>query len=197
VKEAVVMSVMASYNEIDGVSSHASKLLLEKVLRQEWGFTGLVASDYDGVAQLIERHHVAVDKAEAARLALESGVDIELPDPDCYQTIPQLIKEGKLSAATLDKAVARNLRAKFLLGLFENPYVDPERAAKIANSPEHRQLAAEAARRSIVLLKNENNLLPLDRSKINSVAVIGPNATTPTFKPNFTDANRRSSPFIS
>src|SRR5215216_3998236 len=96
VTEAGVMSVMASYNEIDGVPSHASKFLLDKVLRQEWGFTGLVASDYDGVAQLISRHHVAGDKAEAARLALEAGVDIELPDPDCYQTIPQLIKDGRL-----------------------------------------------------------------------------------------------------
>ena len=176
VTEAGVMSVMASYNEIDGIPSHASKFLLEKVLRQEWGFTGLVASDYDGVVQLIGRHHVAGDKAEAARLALEAGVDIELPDPDCYQTIPQLIKEGKLSEATLDRAVARNLRAKFLLGLFENPYVDPDRAAKVTNSQAHRELAAEAARRSIVLLKNENNLLPLDRNKIKSVAVIGPNA---------------------
>ncbi|HXG68359.1 MAG TPA: glycoside hydrolase family 3 N-terminal domain-containing protein, partial [Blastocatellia bacterium] len=176
VTEAGVMSVMASYNEIDGVPSHASKFLLDKVLRQEWGFTGTVVSDYYGIPQLQSLHHVARDKAEAARLALEAGVDIELPDPDCYPTIPQLIKDGRLSEATLDRAVARNLRAKFLLGLFENPYVDPERAARVTNSQAHRELAAEAARRSIVLLKNDNNLLPLDRSKLKSVAVIGPNA---------------------
>ncbi|HEV2863554.1 MAG TPA: glycoside hydrolase family 3 N-terminal domain-containing protein [Pyrinomonadaceae bacterium] len=176
VKEAGVMSVMASYNEIDGVPSHANKWLLEKVLRQEWGFDGLVASDYDGVSQLIGRHGVAGDKAEAARQALEAGVDIELPDPDCYVTIPQLVRDGKLSMATLDRAVARNLRAKFLLGLFENPYVDPDRAARVTNSAANRALAAEAARKSIVLLKNERNLLPLDRARLKSVAVIGPNA---------------------
>jgi beta-glucosidase len=176
VKEAGLMSMMASYNEIDGIPSHASRFLLEKVLRQEWGFTGLVVSDYDGIAQLHSRHHVASDKAEAARLALEAGVDVELPDPDCYQTIPQLIAEGKLSQAALDRAAGRILRAKFLLGLFENPYVDPDRAARLTNSEPHRELAAEAARRAIVLLKNDNNVLPLDRNRLKSVAVIGPNA---------------------
>src|SRR2546423_1333016 len=176
VTEAHVMSVMASYNEIDGVPSHANRWLLEKLLREEWGYDGLVASDYYGIPQLESLHHVVSDKAEAARLAIEAGVDIELPDPDCYQMIPQLIREGKLSQAVLDRAVARNLRAKFLLGLFENPYVDPERAASVTGSQAHRELAAEAARRSIVLLKNENNLLPLDRSMLKSIAVIGPNA---------------------
>ncbi len=176
VKEARVMSVMASYNEIDGVPSHANRWLLEKVLRQEWGFDGLVASDYDGIVQLESRHHVAADKAEAARLALEAGVDAELPDPDCFKALVQLVKDGKVSEALIDRAVARNLKAKFLLGLFENPYVDPDRAARITNSEAHRQLAAEAARRSITLLKNENNLLPLDRTRLKSIAVIGPNA---------------------
>ncbi|HYP29652.1 MAG TPA: glycoside hydrolase family 3 N-terminal domain-containing protein [Blastocatellia bacterium] len=176
VKEAGLMSVMPSYNEIDGVPSHASRFLLEKVLRREWGFTGLIVSDYDGIAQLYTRHRVAADKAEAAKLALEAGVDVELPDPDCYQTIPQLIAEGKLSESALDRAVGRILKAKFLLGLFENPYVDPERAAKLANSQPHRELAAEAARRSIVLLKNEKNVLPLDPGRLRSIAVIGPNA---------------------
>jgi beta-glucosidase len=176
VKEAGVMSVMPSYNEIDGVPSHTNRWLLEKLLRQEWGFDGLVASDYYAIPQMMELHHVAGDKAEAARLAIEAGVDIELPDPDCYKLLVQLVKDGKVSEATLNKAVARNLKAKFLLGLFENPYVDPDRAARVTNSSAHRELAAEAARRSIVLLKNANNLLPLDRTKIKSIAVIGPNA---------------------
>ena len=176
VKDAGVMSVMASYNEIDGVPSHANKWLLEKVLREEWNFQGLVASDYYGIPQLDSLHHVAGNKAEAARLALESGVDIELPDPDCFPILVQLVKERKISEALIDLAVARNLKAKFLLGLFENPYVDPERTVKVTNSPAHRDLAAEAARRSIVLLKNDNNLLPLDRSAVKSIAVIGPNA---------------------
>jgi len=176
VKEAGVMSVMASYNEIDGVPSHANKWLLEKVLRQEWGFKGYVVSDYYGIPQLESLHYVAADKKEAAKLALETGVDIELPDPDCFPILVQLVKEGKVAEATIDRAVARNLRAKFLLGLFENPYVDPQRAVSVTNSEAHRELAAEAARRSIVLLKNENNLLPLDLNRLKSIAVIGPNA---------------------
>ncbi|HEX8283208.1 MAG TPA: glycoside hydrolase family 3 N-terminal domain-containing protein [Pyrinomonadaceae bacterium] len=176
VKEARVMSVMASYNEIDGVPSHANRWLLQKILREEWGFDGLVASDYYGIPQLESLHHVAADKVDAARLALEAGVDAELPDPDCYPALLRLVKEGKVPVALIDRAVARNLRAKFLLGLFENPYVDPERAARVTNSAAHRALAAEAARRSITLLKNEGNLLPLDRARLKSVAVIGPNA---------------------
>jgi beta-glucosidase len=176
VKEAGVHSVMPSYNEIDGVPSHGNHWLLEKLLRQEWGFRGLVASDYNGVAELVTRHKVASDKAEAAKRALEAGVDIELPDPDCYLQLPKLISEGKVAQAALDRAVARVLRAKFQLGLFENPFVDPERAARLTNSQAHRDLAAEAARRSIVLLKNEGGLLPLDRDKLRSIAVIGPNA---------------------
>jgi beta-xylosidase len=177
VKEGGVMSVMASYNEIDGVPSHANRWLLQKILRQEWGFDGLIASDYYGIPQLESLHHVAGDKAEAARLALEAGVDAELPDPDCYKLLVQLVREGKVSEALIDRAVARNLKIKFLLGLFENPYVDPERTTRVTDSAAHRALAAEAARRSITLLKNENNLLPLDRSRIKSIAVIGPNAS--------------------
>src|SRR6266542_110133 len=176
VTEGHIMSVMASYNEIDGVPSHANKWLLEKVLRQEWGFQGNVVSDYYAIPQLQDLHHVAADKTEAAKLAIEAGVDIELPDPDCYPLLIQLVKDGKVSEAMIDKAVARNLRLKFLLGLCENPYVDTERTVKVTNSQEHRELAAEAARRSIILLKNENNLLPLDRAGLKSIAVIGPNA---------------------
>lgn len=176
VKEAGVLSVMPSYNEIDGVPSHTNYWLLEKLLRQEWGFRGLVAADYNGISELVSRHKVALDRAEAARQALNAGVDIELPDPACYPLLPQLINEGKVSLAAVDKSVARVLRAKFQLGLFENPFVDVERAAKLTNSPAHQQLAADAARRSIVLLKNAGGLLPLDRNKLQSIAVIGPNA---------------------
>ena len=176
VTEAGIMSVMPSYNEIDGVPSHVNKWLLEGVLRKEWGFKGYVVSDYYAIPQLMDLHHVAGDKAEAARLALEAGIDIELPDPDCFRMLVQLVKEGRVSEAAVDKAVMRNLRAKFLLGLFENPYVDPDRAVEVTNSIEHRGLAAEAARRAITLLKNDNNLLPLDRGRLKSLAVIGPNA---------------------
>ena len=176
VKEAGVLSVMPSYNEIDGVPSHASYLLLEKILRQEWRFDGVVASDYNGISELISRHKIASDKKEAARRALEAGVDIELPDPNCYLELPQLIARGVVSMTALDVAVSRILRAKFQLGLFEKPLVDPARAADHTNSTRHQELAVEAARRSIVLLKNEGRLLPLDRTKLQSIAVIGPNA---------------------
>jgi beta-glucosidase len=178
VKEAGVMAVMPSYNEIDGVPSHANKWLLQDLLRNEWGFKGLIASDYYAIPQLQDLHHVVDNKAAAAKVSIDSGVDIELPDPDTFTTLLQLVREGKVAETTIDGAVARNLRAKFLLGLFENPYVDVERTVTITNSTDTRALAAEAARRSIVLLKNTNNLLPLDRNTLKSIAVIGPNANS-------------------
>ena len=176
VTEAKIGAVMPSYNEIDGTPSHANKWLLQKLLREEWGFDGLVVSDYYAIPQMMDLHHLAGDKLTTAKLAIEAGVDTELPDPDSYPTLLQLVKEGQVSEGAIDRAVARNLRAKFLLGLFENPYVDVERTVRVTNSAEHRALAAEAARRSITLLKNENNVLPLNASALRSIAVIGPNA---------------------
>lgn len=176
VKEAGVLSVMPSYNEIDGVPSHANPFLLGRILRQEWGFRGLVAADYNGITELVTRHRIAATKQEAARRALEAGVDIELPDPDAYLTLDELIKTGVVPLSLLDAAVARVLRAKFQLGLFEEPMVDPTRAASLTNTRAHQELAAEAARRSIVLLKNSGNVLPLDLRTLKSLAVIGPNA---------------------
>jgi len=174
--EAGIMSVMPSYNEIDGVPSHANKWLLQTVLREEWGFKGHVVSDYYAIPQMADLHHLVSDKPSTAQLAIESGVDTELPDPDAFPTLLQLVKEKRVSETVIDQAVARNLRAKFLLGLFEDPFVDVERAARVTNSSEHRALAAEAARRSLTLLKNANNLLPLNLSALKSIAVIGPNA---------------------
>ena len=176
VTEAKIAAVMPSYNEIDGTPSHANKWLLQKLLRDEWGFDGLVVSDYYAIPQMMELHHLAGDKLTTAKLAIEAGVDTELPDPDSYPTLLQLVKEGQVSEAVINRAVARNLRAKFLLGLFENPYVDVERTVRVTNSAEHRALAAEAARRSITLLKNESNLLPLNINTLKTLAVIGPNA---------------------
>jgi len=176
VMEAKVMSVMPSYNEIDGIPSHGNKWLLEKVLREEWGFRGFIVSDYEGIPQLEGLHHVVAGKEAAAKKALETGVDIELPDINCYGTLVEQIKSGKISEATLDKAVTRILRAKFLAGLFEDPYVDPDAAERINNAPEHRELTLQAAREAIVLLKNQNGALPLDRTKLKTLAVIGPNA---------------------
>ncbi len=169
---------MPSYNELDGIPSHKSRWLLEQVLRREWGFPGLVVSDYFAIRQLFDRHGVAADLADAARQALLAGVDVELPDIDAYATLVQQVKDGRIAEAAVDRAVARVLRAKLLAGLFEEPYVDPDRAEKVANTAAHQALALEAARKAIVLLKNDKSLLPLDRKKIRALAVIGPNART-------------------
>ncbi len=169
-------SVMASYNEIDGVPSHANHWLLDKVLRQEWHFDGYVSSDDNGIQMLMGTHHVAHDMAEAAREGLAAGVDFDISDEPVYPGLVEQVKLGLVPESEVDGAVARVLAAKFRLGLFDNPYVDPEYAEKINNSPEHKKLAAEAARKVIVLLKNDKNLLPLDATKLKSIAVIGPNA---------------------
>jgi beta-glucosidase len=174
--EARPFMVMPAYNEIDGVPAHANRWLLERVLRREWGFPGLVVSDYFAIKQLQDRHLTAADGADAARQALNAGVDIELPDPDAYLTIVEQVKDGRLSQDVVDAAVARVLKAKFLAGLFENPFVDEARAETSANTPEHQALALQAAREGIVLLKNEGGALPLDRKRHKTIAVIGPNA---------------------
>jgi beta-glucosidase len=176
VQEAHVGSAMASYNEIDGIPNHINHWLLDRVLRQEWGFRGYVMSDGGGLQMLVETHHVAADFAEAARKALAAGVDYDLSDGAVYATLVDQVRAGKVPEAELDQAVQRVLEAKFRLGLFENPYVDPDYAQKITNSPEHQQLALKVAQKAIVLLKNENNLLPLDLKKLKTIAVIGPNA---------------------
>ena len=176
VTEAGAMSVMPSYNEIDGIPAHANKKFLQQILREEWGFDGFTVSDYSGIAHLHNFHFVAHDRQEAAKKALEAGVDIELPDIDCYGTLVEQVKDGRISEAVLDRSVARILRAKFLLGLFDDPYVDPGYAVKITNCGEHKKLALKTAHKAAVLLKNEGNVLPLDRKKIRSLAVIGPNA---------------------
>jgi beta-glucosidase len=176
VKEAGVYAVMPSYNEVDGVTMHANRRLLEDVLRREWGFQGIVVSDYFAIEQMISRHHTAADKADAARQALEAGVDIELPDPDGYPELVAMVKDGRVPQASVDRSAARILKAKFLAGLFEDPYVNPDEAARATNTPEHQALALEAAHKSIVLLKNDKGILPLDRAKLKTLAVIGPNA---------------------
>jgi beta-glucosidase len=124
----------------------------------------------------MRRHHVAVDEADAARQAIEAGVDVELPDPGMYKTIVEQVKAGKIPVSLIDKSVSRILRQKFQLGLFEHPYVDPQKAQAMTDTADDRELAAESARRSIVLLKNQNNTLPFDKTKLRSIAVIGPNA---------------------
>jgi beta-glucosidase len=176
VQEGRVGSVMASYNEIDGIPSHINHWLLGKVLRQEWGFNGFITSDGDGLQMLVNTHHVAATKADAARLAVAAGVDFDLSDGSVFRTLVWQVKQGIVPEKDLDRAAGKVLAAKFRLGLFENPFVDPDLAEKTTNSQEHRALALKAAQEVPVLLKDENNLLPLDLNKLKTIAVIGPNA---------------------
>src|ERR1035437_3132471 len=181
ITKANALSVMASYNEIDGVPSHASKWLLKVVLRDEWGFKGYVVSDYYAVTELNFReeaisHSLAKDKSEAALLAVNAGVNIELPDLDCYPYITELVGSGKLDESVLDELVSSLLKYKFELGLFDNPYVDPDAVINDIRLIQDREIALKAAHETITLLKNESDLLPLDINNCKTIAVIGPNA---------------------
>ncbi|HVT29685.1 MAG TPA: glycoside hydrolase family 3 protein, partial [Lacipirellulaceae bacterium] len=181
IRHGGALSVMASYNEIDGVPSHANRWLLRDVLRREWAFSGTVVSDYYAIRELHERpelygHHLARDGKEAAALAVRAGVNIELPEPDCYKHLVTLVRDGTLHESQLDELVAPLLTQKFQMGLFDDPYVDPAEAQRVVGCEGHRQLALTAARQTITLLKNDRNLAPLDLKQIKKLAVIGPNA---------------------
>ena len=172
--------VMPSYNEVEGVPSHASVKLLQTIGRGQLGFKGAYFSDYGGIGQLREGYHMAADREGAAILALNAGVDADLPDGETYAALSKLARDGKVAEAKIDAAVARILALKFEAGLFENPYVDLKNAMRQVNTPAARQLARKAAEKSLVLLKNDG-VLPLDpRAKL-KLAVIGPNAAEPLF----------------
>ena len=181
IQKAGAISVMASYNEIDGVPSHASEWLLRDVLRKEWKFKGFVVSDYYSIWELNYRpdthgHFVARDKSHACELSVKAGVNIEFPEPDCYLHLVDLVKKRVLRESQLDDLIAPMLFWKFQMGLFDDPYVNPNDAEKLVGCDAHRQLALQAACESITLLKNENNIAPLDLKKYKTIAVIGPNA---------------------
>lgn len=174
VERTAIGAVMPSYNEIDGVPSHANRWLLHDVLRGEWGFDGIIASDYGAVEDLVGIHHIARDLPAAARLALAAGIDCELPDGLAYRTLTAQVRSGAVPQAAIDAAVGRILTFKFRAGLFENPFGDARRAAAITGDGSARAVALEAARKAICLLKNDGTL-PLGPTA-RRVAVIGPNA---------------------
>ena len=176
IREAGIGSVMNGYQEIDGIPCGASKWLLHDLLREELGFEGTVVADYFTVICLLTYHRIAHDKAEAAERSLSAGLDVELPTVDCYgEPLMDAIERGRVDAGLVDRAVGRVLRQKFELGLFENPFVDAGRAPAVFDTPEQRALARRAAARSVVLLENEGDRLPLARD-LGSIAVIGPSA---------------------
>jgi beta-glucosidase len=175
--DAGVGTLMSGFNALDGVPVSANPFTLTDVLRGEWKFDGVVVSDYTSVDELI-RHGVAADGKDAARLALSAGVDVEMVSRLYNQHGAALLAEKKLNLAQIDEAVRRVLRVKFRLGLFEHPYTDETLEGKVLLSAEHRAAAREIAARSLVLLKNERNVLPLDKN-IRTLAVVGPLADDP------------------
>jgi beta-glucosidase len=178
VREGKAMGIMAAYHDIDGVPCTGNPWLLNKILRDEWGFQGFVLSDLGAIRRLYDTHHVVDSPTNAVLLALNSGVDMQFYDFDhqiFQNAIVNGVKNGQVSEATLNQAVARVLRVKFMLGLFDHPFVDEHLDATVRRSQSQAGLALESARQSMCLLKNESNLLPLKKD-FQRIAVIGPNA---------------------
>ena len=176
VREANVYSVMPSYNEIDGIPAHSNKFLLSQVLRSEWGFPGYVFADYSAIWRLFALHKVAETIEDAGKKALMAGVDLEASRAYAFTHLTSLVKENKLDVKYVDQACRRILTVKFKAGLFEKPYPDAGNIKKLVHVQPHIEMARRIAEESVILLKNDNKLLPLDKTKIKSLAVIGPNA---------------------
>ncbi len=175
IRDAGLASIMNSYPEVDGEVIAASRRILTDLLRDKLGFDGLVVSDYEAVVMIHNFHNLAVDKSTAGRLALEAGIDVELPTVACYgEPLKVALEAGELDIETVNTAVRRHLQKKYELGLFDHPYVDEGRVLEVFETTRQRNLAREIARQSMVLLKNDG-LLPLQKD-IGTLAVIGPNA---------------------
>lgn len=173
-KEAGVATFMASFNEVNGIPATASKWLMTDILREEWDFKGFVVSDYTGINELVP-HGIASDDKHAAELAANAGIDMDMTGATFIKYLTELVKEGKVSKATIDTATRRILEMKFLLGLFDDPYryLDENRAKSTLQKPEFMQTARKAVAESVVLLKNNNNLFPIRRDVSKKVALIG------------------------
>jgi beta-glucosidase len=175
IRDADLASIMNAYPELDGEVVAASRRILTDLLRGKLGFDGMVVADYEAVSMIHNFHHAAADKSAAACMALEAGIDVELPTVVCYgDPLKAALEAGDISLETIDLAVRRHLQKKFELGLFEDPYVDEGRVLEVFETPENRSLAHNIARQSMVLLKNDG-MLPLKKSP-GTLAVIGPNA---------------------
>ncbi|MDD7273096.1 MAG: glycoside hydrolase family 3 N-terminal domain-containing protein [Prevotella sp.] len=169
-------NVMMSHNELNGVPCHTNKWLMEDVLRKEWGFKGFVVSDWMDIEHCVDQHFTAATHKEAFMQSILAGMDMHMHGPEWTDAVIELVKEGKIPESRIDESVRRILTVKFRLGLFEQPYSDEKTRDKVINDPEHKQTALEATRNSIVLLKNEANLLPLQSGKYKKVLVTGINA---------------------
>lgn len=176
VKEAGAASVMASYNEIDGIPSHANSWLLNDVLRGEWGFDGVVVADYFAINELQVRHSLVDSLGAAGALAITSGVDFELPDGVAFYQMKDALEAGDMDISIITAAVERVLRMKKRGGVFTDPYADAAEADALTGNAEARSVALEAAHKAAVLVKNEGGALPLDKSSLTRVAIVGPNS---------------------
>ena len=176
VKDANIYSVMPSYNELNGIPLHAHSYLIRDVLRKEYGFNGYIFSDYGAIHMLEFFHKTSSGKDETALQAILAGIDLEAPQPYAYGQLKELVESGKLSVELIDEAVSNILRVKFKAGLFDKPYSVPAEMKNLVHTKEAQALARELAEESVVLLKNQNNLLPLNLKNYESIAVIGPNA---------------------
>jgi len=184
VKSANVRSVMMAYNTLNGIPCSADSWLMEDILRKEWGFKGMIVSDYGSIDKMITFHHTAENHAQAAAAAIVSGLDVELPSNVVFgDGLPAAYRQGLVKEKDIDRAVAKLLYCKFSCGLFDDKF-DVGMAGSVCDNEEHRALALEAARKSIVLLKNANNILPFN-GKIKSIAVVGP-AANAMYQDNYT-----------
>ena len=167
-------SFMAAHHELNGVPCHVNSWLLTDILRTDWGFDGFVVSDWTDVTRVHELHAVALNKKEAVYQTVLAGLDVNMHGPNFYEPLLELVREGRIAESRVDQTCRRILTAKFKLGLFESPFVESEQVASRLFTPERRKLALQAARNGIILLKNENDLLPLDKNE--TILVTGPNA---------------------
>ena len=174
--EAGAATLMTSFNEIDGIPSTGNKWLLKNILRDEWGWDGMVVTDWNSAGEMIA-HGFSRDLKHTAEQAVNAGVDMDMMSYGFIQYVEELVAEGKISEKEIDRAVRNILKLKFELGLFENPYIDETAAAKVNYAPEHLEAAKQCAIESAILLQNKKNVLPLDKAK--TILVTGPLADAP------------------
>ncbi|WP_405290858.1 glycoside hydrolase family 3 N-terminal domain-containing protein [Algibacter sp. Ld11] len=174
VKDAKTLGIMASHGDLNGIASHGNPELLTGVLRDQWGFNGYVVSDSNDIARLFYFMNVAESPEAAAQMGLEAGIDIDLYAEDSYAYLPEMVKKNPELEKLIDRSVRRVLRTKFILGLFDNPYIDLKETKKGVRSKSSLELARTSDLESIILLKNQNNTLPLNKSKSTKIALLGP-----------------------
>ena len=169
-------NVMMSHNDLNGVPCHTNSWLMTDVLRKEWGFKGFIVSDWMDIEHCVDQHRTAANNKEAFYQSIMAGMDMHMHGPEWQTAVVELVKEGRIPESRIDESVRRILTVKFRLGLFEHPYSDAKTRDRVITNPEHKRTALEASRNSIVLLKNEKDLLPLDAQKYKKVLVTGINA---------------------